>query len=285
MTHYEIITDSTCDLPKNLIDSLNIKVITMEYIINGKECANDNTMDISVFYKLLREKKQVTTSKISTGHFIREFEKFVRNGRDVIYISLSSALSGTYFSAMVAADELMQKYPGRKVLVVDSLSGSLGEGMLVYYATKKRDRGTPINELKEWLEQAKKSLLSWFTVDNLFHLKRGGRISSASATIGAMLGVKPIVCTNKEGKLELSEKVRGKKASLMALVNKVENMIDFSKGKEVFISHADALDDAMFVAKLIKERLNIKNILINYIGPTMGTHSGPGAVALFFMGK
>ena len=285
MNDYIIITDSTSDLPEYLVKELGIKVMPMKYIIDGDNYCDEKVMPITDFYKMMRNKKRLTTSSINVATFIEEFENQVKNGKDVIYISLSSGISGNYSAAKIAAQEIMERHKGSKVFAVDSLCASLGEGLLVYYAAEKKKEGLSIESLRDWLDANKLNVCHWFTVDDLFHLKRGGRISSASATIGAMLGMKPIVRASKDGKLELSEKVRGKKAALMALVNKVESMIDFSKGKEVFISHADALDDATFVAKLLKERLNIKNILINYIGPTMGAHSGPGAVALFFMGK
>ncbi len=285
MNDYIIITDSTSDLPEYLVKELGIKVMPMKYIIDGDNYCDENVMPITDFYKMMRNKKRLTTSSINVATFIEEFENQVKNGKDVIYISLSSGISGNYSAAKIAAQEIMERHKGSKVFAVDSLCASLGEGLLVYYAAEKKKEGLSIESLRDWLDANKLNVCHWFTVDDLFHLKRGGRVSSASAVFGTMLNVKPVLHVDNNGKLIPVEKVRGRKAALLALAERMEKLVDFSKGKAVFISHGDSKEDADFLAETVKEKVGVNDILINYIGPTIGTHSGPGTIALFFMGK
>ena len=201
-------------------------------------------------------------------------------------MAFSSGLSTTYQSAVIAAEELMQEFPERKVLVCDTLSASLGEGLLVWYACKKRDEGLSLEELYAWVEEAKPHLCHWFTVDDLMYLKRGGRISAATAVLGTMLSVKPVLHTDDEGHLINMGKARGRKASIQALVKKMEELGEGYDNSTVFICHGDCIEDARYLEKLVREKFpNVKDVYINYTGAVIGSHSGPGTLALFFMGK
>ena len=204
---------------------------------------------------------------------------------NLLYIAFSSGLSGTYTSAEIAKTDLMEKYPKQKIIVIDSLCASMGEGLLIHYAAKKKDNGASIEELAKWIENNKLSVCHWFTVDDLFHLKRGGRVSSVSALLGTMLGVKPILHVDDAGKLIPMEKVRGRKAALTALVEHMKKSAKVTPDDVVFISHGDSIDDANFIKDLVLKEFNVKEVRINYIGSVIGAHAGPGTIALFFMGQ
>lgn len=288
MQDYVIYTDSTCDLTPELIKELNIKVIPMEFIIEGNNYYNyPDARNISFHevYDMLREKKSASTGLINTQRFINIFEEDLKNNLDILYICFSSGLSSQYNSSCIAVNELTEKYPDRKIYTIDSLSASLGEGLLVYHAAKQKDKGLNIDELKDWVENNKLNIGHMFTVNDLFHLKRGGRISSATAIVGTMLSIKPVMHTDNEGHLTVIGKAKGRKASLVALFKAMkENAID-PETQTIFIGHGDCIEDAEYLAKMIKTKLNVKEIVINYIGPVIGTHSGPGTVALFYVAK
>lgn len=285
MNDYIIFTDSTCDLDDKHIADLGIKVIPFNFIFKGKAYHDGCGMTYKEFYDLLREKHNVTTSQITVETFIQTFEPYLKQGKDILYISFSSGLSGTYASAKISANDLLERYPNRKVIVIDSLSASMGEGLLVHYAANKKKDGLSIDELAEWIEKNKLNVCHWFTVDDLFHLKRGGRLSSSAAILGTMLGVKPVMQVDNEGHLTLIEKARGRKASLISLVDHMKQTAQLTSDDVVFISHGDSIDDANIVKDLVLQAFNVKEIKINYIGSVIGSHSGPGTVALFFMGK
>lgn len=287
MRDYVIITDSTTDLTTEIIKELDITVIPMEFNIDGKSYLNySDERDISYkdFYKDLRNGKSSTTSLINSATFTELFEPILRNGKDILYIAFSSGLSGTYNSSCIAVQTLNEKYPNSKIYVVDSLSASMGEGLLVYHAANKKNAGMDIDELRDWVEDNKLKLCHWFTVDDLHHLKRGGRVSSAAAIVGTMLNIKPVLHVDNEGHLIPVEKVRGRKLSITSLLKMMEKTVTKPEEQTIFISHGDCIEDAEYLAKLIKEKLNVKDIKINYIGPVIGSHSGPGTVALFFLG-
>jgi len=287
MRDYVIITDSTTDLTQELINELDITVIPMEFNIDGKVYLNySDERDISYkeFYDFLRNGKNSTTSLINTTTFTELFEPILEDGKDILYIAFSSGLSGTYNSSCIAAQMLSEKYTDSKIYTVDSLSASMGEGLLVYHAVNKKKEGMNIDELKDWVENNKLNLCHWFTVDDLHHLKRGGRLSSAAAIVGTMLNIKPVLNVDNEGHLIPVEKVRGRKLSITAMLKMMEKTAINPEEQTIFISHGDCLEEAEFLANLVKEKLNVKDIKMNYIGPVIGSHSGPGTIALFFLG-
>ncbi len=288
MQDYIILTDSTADLPKELVDELDIQVEPMTYIIDGKEYSDQPLEDdvaIRGFYRLLREGKQSTTSQVNQLRFEDIFDAILKQGQDVLYIAFSSALSGTAEQATHAAEALQPKYPDRKIIVVDSLCASLGEGMMVYYAANMRKEGKSIDEVAEFVRSQRLHLCHWFTVDDLNHLKRGGRVSPTAALVGTMLGIKPILHVDNEGRLIPVSKVRGRRKSLDDLVERARQTIIDPEQQTVFISHGDCEQDALYIKQQVMEKIGVKQIYINYIGPVIGSHSGQGTVALFFFGS
>lgn len=287
MRDYVIITDSTADLTQEIIDEFDIAVIPMEFNLDNKSYLNypdEREISYKEFYDSLRNGKTSNTSLINTATFINAFEPALKDGKDVLYVGFSSGLSGTYNASCVAAQTLSEKYPDNKIYTVDTLAASMGEGLLVYHTvTKKRD-GMNIDDLRDWLEDNKLKLCHWFTVDDLNHLKRGGRISATAAFFGTMLSIKPVLHVDNEGHLIPVEKVRGRKLSITSLLKMMEKTAINPEEQTIFISHGDCLEEAEFLANLVREKLNVKNIKMNYIGPVIGSHSGPGTVALFFLG-
>lgn len=283
MNDYVIFSDSTCDLDINHAKSLDINIIPLSFIFEGKQY-KDGDLPYKEIYRLLREKKNITTSQISTGAFMDVFEPHLAAGKDILYIAFSSALSGTYASAKIAKDELSKKYPERKIKIIDSLCASMGEGLLVHYAVTKRKNGLSIDEVANWVEKNRLSICHWFTVDDLFHLKRGGRVSSAVALFGTVLGVKPVMHVDNEGRLAPVHNVRGRKVALASLVDHMKQTSSLTDDDVVFIAHADAIDDANFVKDLILKEIHIKEVIVNAMGTVIGSHAGPGTIALFFMG-
>lgn len=288
MTEYQIITDSTTDISPEMIAELDLQVIPMCYMLEGRTYHNipgGGEMTDHEFYELLRAGKMSTTAQINSEEFIERFTPVLEEGKDVLYLAFSSGLSGTCQSAFLAKKELEEKFPERRVEVFDTLCASMGEGLLVYHAAMLKKAGRDMDEVLSWLRENVLRLCHWFTVDDLHHLKRGGRVSSATALVGTMLGIKPVLHVDDEGHLIPVSKVRGRKQSLDALVQRmVETAID-PKEQTVFISHGDCQEDAEYVASQIKEKLGVRKIFINFIGPVIGAHSGPGTLALFFLGK
>lgn len=287
MKKYVIITESTADISQKMVNELGIKVVPMAFELDGKSYLHypdTREMDIHDFYQHLREGEKSVTSLINTEAFIDYFEPILKEGSDILYISFSSGLSGTYNSSLLARDELLERYKDARIVCIDTKAASAGEGLLVYSAVKKKEEGLTLDQLSGWLEQNIPKLCHWFTVDDLNHLKRGGRVSAISAGIGTALSVKPILHVDDEGHLIPMEKVRGRKKSLYALLNHMIDTFTPSAGQPVFIGHGDSPEDAMFLAELIREKLNVKDIVINPIGPVIGSHSGPGTIALFFFG-
>lgn len=285
---YKIITDSTIDMDHKMIEELGLTVVPLRFTIDGKtykDKADLSDMPTETFYAKLREGKMSTTSQINADEFTRVFEPVLQGGEDVLYIAFSSGLSGTCQSAFIARDELKEKYPERKIYVFDSLCASLGEGLLVYHAAMLKRAGTDIDSLYNWLGENVLKLCHWFTVDDLNHLKRGGRVSATAALVGTLLGVKPVLHVDDEGHLIPVSKVRGRRQSLDALVQKMEETAIQPADQTVFISHGDCLADAEYVANRVREKFGVKNIYINFVGPVIGAHSGPGTVALFFIGE
>ena len=233
---------------------------------------------------MMRNKEEITTSQISSDTCTKLFESLLQDGKDVLYIGFSSALSGTYQVGYLALEELKKKYPERKIFAVDTLGASLGEGLLVYHAANLREAGESIEAVNGWLLENRLHLCHWFTVDDLFFLQRGGRVSGTVAIFGTLLNVKPVMHMDNEGRLIFVTKVRGRKRSLDALVERLDQTAINPSEQSIFITHGDCLEDAQYVAKKIEEKYHPKEIVINWVDPVIGAHSGPGTVALFFLG-
>lgn len=288
MGTYRIVTDSTTDLTPELIQELDVQVIPLCYMMGGKTYHNipgGGEMTEKEFYAKLRAGSMSTTTQVNSEEFLRVFTPLLEAGQDVLYIGFSSGLSGTYQSAALAREELKQRFPGRRLEVFDSRCASMGEGLLVYHAAKLQQAGKSLDEVLSWLKENVLNLCHWFTVDDLNHLKRGGRVSTATALVGTMLGIKPVLHVDNEGHLIPVSKVRGRKQSLDALVRRMEDTALDPAGQMVFISHGDCLEDARYVERQIREKLGVRQVELGFIGPVIGAHSGPGTVALFFLGK
>lgn len=288
MNNYTIITDSSCDLPDSLVKELELEVLPLAFIMDGKTYRNypDNReMAPKDFYNKQREGSMATTNAVNVGEAADAMEAVLKRGEDVLVLAFSSGLSTTCNSFQIAAGDLAEQYPDRKIFVVDTLCASLGQGMFVYQAARLRQAGKSMEEVRDWAEQNRLNQCHWFTVNDLFFLKKGGRVSAATAVVGTMLQIKPVLHVDDEGHLINVAKARGRKASLTALVDKVGELAEDPASQTMFISNSDCLKDAKFVADEIKKRYGVKEIIINSIGPVIGAHTGPGCVALFFMGK
>ena len=287
MREYKILTDSTTDLSPQLVAQTGVTVLPMTYTIGEKSYRNDpEETDLSSgdFYDMLRGGAMSTTSQINVETFREVAGKMARDGFDVLYVGFSSGLSGTFNSARIAFEDLSAEYPEHKFLAVDSLCASMGEGLLVYHAAQQQKAGRSIEETARWLEENKLHLAHWFTVDDLNHLKRGGRVSGAAAFFGTMLNIKPVLHVDDAGHLIPMEKVRGRKASLQALIDKVAELGIEPSEQVMFICHADCEKESRAVAEELKARYGVKEVYINYIGPVIGSHTGPNTMGLFFVG-
>lgn len=287
MNDFIITTDTTSDLPADYVKEHHIGMLSLSYTINGSTYTWENPLPVKDFYDCMREGSLPTTSQANPAEAGAMFESILTGqNADILHIAFSSGLSGSYNSAKIAALELQEKYPGRRIIVIDSLCASLGEGLLVHKAVTMRAQGCSILEVADWLEENKLHLVHNFTVNDLFHLYRGGRVSKTAAFVGTMISLKPILHVDNEGHLIPLSKVRGRKKSLIALVDAMDKQLGSWRDKNdvVFISHGDCIEDAQFVADRIKEQFGYDSFLINYVGPTIGAHTGPGVVALFYMG-
>lgn len=287
MSEYVIFTDSSADLTQALVKELEVSVLPLTFTIKGATHCNypDNReMDPKAFYKLLREGEMATTAAVNVGDYTEMLEPTLHSGKDALILVFSSGLSATYQSACVAAEELSAKYPERKIYVVDTLCASLGQGLLVWHAAQQKKAGKTIEEVRDWVEENKLHLCHWFTVDDLHFLKRGGRISATTAVVGTMLSIKPVMHVDDEGRLVNVTKARGRAASLTALVDHMEQTAIDPASQMVFISHGDCEDEAKKVAADVKKRFGVKKVVLNNVGPVIGAHSGPGTMALFFLG-
>ena len=284
MNNYVIITDSGSDLPKYLSDELGVKIISLSVLVDGEDAMDDEKVERKGFYEKLRSGKMATTSAVNMDRFMAAFEPFCREGLDVLYLGFSSGLSSTYHASTTAAAELREKYPERKILTVDTLCASLGQGLLVYHAVEKKNAGMSIEEVAAWVESNRLNLAHWFTVDDLHFLKRGGRVSAATAVVGSMLQIKPVMHVDNEGHLVKVTTARGRRASIKALFDKIAETAKDGGKQTYFISHGDCLEDAESLAAMIREKYdNVIRIVIDYVGAVIGAHSGPGTLALFFL--
>lgn len=285
MVDYVITSDNTCDLPAEYYEEHKIPYLKLSYIIDGEVLEGKADFDHKDFYEKVRGGCMPTTSQVTILDAKQFFEEFLKAGKDVLHIAFSSGLSGTYNSCCVAAEELKEEYPDRSVVVIDSLAASLGEGLLLHYAILQRDAGKSMVEVADYVEGIKNNICHFFTVDDLNHLYRGGRVSRVTAIAGSIIGIKPVLHVDDDGKLIAIGKVRGRKGSLKAVVDHMENNMIPDKNDIIFISHGDCVEDAELVKQMIKERYGIESYLINPIGPVIGAHSGPGTIALFFVGE
>lgn len=287
MSEYVLITDSSADLSQEMVQELGVTVLPLSFTIQGKTYRNypDNReMDLPLFYDMLRAGELATTSAVNVAEYTQAVEPILQEGKDVLILAFSSGLSSTYQASVLAAGELREKYPDRKIYTVDTLCASLGQGLLVYLAAQEQRKGKSIEEVRDWAEETKLHLCHQFTVDDLHFLKRGGRISATTAVVGSMLQIKPVLHVDNEGHLINIGKVRGRQASLKALVDKMEKTVTEEGRKTVFISHGDCRKDAVTVADMVRERFGTQDIRINFVGPVIGAHSGPGTLALFYLG-
>lgn len=288
MADYVIMTDSCCDMTAALAEELELSVLPLSLHMGDAVYRNwldGREIGFQDFYARIRSGQLATTSAVSVGDFAAEMRKILSAGKDILCINFSSALSTTYQSATIAAADLAEEFPDRKVLVVDSLCASLGQGLLVYLCAQERRKGRSLEEVHAFAEETKGKVCHWFTVDDLNHLKRGGRVSAATALFGTMLSIKPVMHVDDGGHLVPVSKARGRKSSLLALVDRMEATAIDPGSQTVFISHGDCEGDALFVAGEITRRFGTQDIRLNYVGPVIGNHSGPGTLALFFLGN
>ena len=282
---YRIVTDTCCDFPAQMYADLNLAVVSLSVNYMGQSI-NTYTEDwLKDMFNGLRAGESASTSAANPKDWQDVIEPILQGGEDALVLAFSSGLSTTYQSAVIAADDLAQTYPDRKVIVVDTLCASLGQGLFVYYACKKRDEGLSLEELADWCENHKLNLCHWFTVDDLMYLKRGGRIGAATALVGTMLQIKPVLHVDDEGHLINVAKTRGRRASIEALAKKMGELGLPGENDTVFICHGDCMDDAKYLEQLVRDQYGVKNVMIYYVGAVIGSHSGPGTLALFFLGK
>ena len=282
---YQILTDSCCDFPPQRYRELGLISLPLSITFRGETYPDRNDDSLRDMYAGLRAGEAASTAAANPQQWEEALEPVLASGEDALILAFSSGLSTTYQSACIAAEEMKERFPERKILVVDSLCASLGQGLLAYYAARKRDEGLGLEELKAWLEDNKLHLCHWFTVNDLMYLKRGGRINAATAIMGTMLSIKPILHVDNEGHLVSVGKARGRKASIAALADKAAELGKGYDNSLMFISHGDCLEDAQALAELVKERCGAKEVYINYVGAVIGSHSGPGTLALFFLGQ
>ena len=287
MSDYVIMTDSSCDLPKDYIVEHGLDVLDLFYNLDGVIYDGDNQMEIGEFYKKMREGSMPTTMAVNPEDVAAAMKKHLEEGKDILFIGFSSGLSASCQNERIAAEEMREVFPDRKIVVVDSLCASMGQGLLVHRALKLQAEGKSLEENEKWLEEHKLNLCHQFTVDDLHHLHRGGRVSKATAVLGTLINVKPVLHVDDEGKLVSLCNVRGRKKSIQALVANMEKTIGGFEddNEDIFISHGDCLEDAKYLAKLIEEKFGPKNFTYSYVGAVIGSHSGPGTLALFYLGN
>lgn len=284
---YLITIDNMADLPEEYLKEKQLLTMSLTYLLDGQTYNAENSLPYQEFYKKMREGCMPTTSQINPQEAKEKLAEFLKINKNIIHIAFSGGLSGTFNSVRLAAQELMEEQPDCKITVIDSLAASMGEGLLVYKALEQQEAGLSYEEMVEWIENNKLHVCHYFTVDDLFHLYRGGRVSKAAAVLGTMINLKPVLHVDDEGHLIPLSKVRGRKKSLNALVDGMEKQMGSFREKNdiIFLSHGDCYEDALYVQEQIKKRFGIEKFMISPVGPTIGAHSGPGTVALFFMGE
>jgi len=288
MRDYVIVTDSTCDLPAALADEMELNVIPLGFTVGDTAYRNyldARELSLKEFYQRVAAGEPVSTSQISNMDYIDSFSKVLEQGKDVIYLALSSGISATYSGSLVAREQLLQQYPEAKIYCVDTVCACMGQGLLACQAAQHKQEGYGIDELYQWLEDNKRRICHWFTVEDLMHLYHHGRCSGAAAFAGSLLQIKPVLHIDDEGKLIPIEKVRSSKKAQAALVDKMAATVQNPEEQVIFICHGDNLEGAQYVEKLIRERWAVRDVVINFIGPVIGSHTAYGAVALLFLGE
>lgn len=282
---YQIVTDTCCDYPSAMYEELGLKVVPLSVLYKGEQYTQYSEEWLKGLFDGLRNGESASTSAVNPTGWAEVIEPVLAGGEDALVLVFSSGLSTTYQSAVIAGEELMEKYPDRKVNVVDTLCASLGQGLFVYYACQKREEGLSLQELTDWCENIKQHLCHWVIADDLMYLKRGGRVSAATAVAGTLLQIKPLIHMNEEGKLINVGKIRGRKAAIKALCDKVGELGIPGANDTIFICHGDCLEDAETLEAMLKEKYGTKKVFIYYIGAVIGSHAGPGTMAVFFLGQ
>lgn len=285
MRDYIITVNSTIDLPKEWLQERSIPVIPLSYTIDGETYRDMEGLTSKEFFQKLREGKMSVTSQVNPEEAKESLEPFLKEGKDILHLGFSSGLSGTYNSMKLAAEELMEIYPDAKVIAIDTLCACMGEGLLLYKVLELKAQGKTLEEIAAWVEENKLHICHNVTVDDLNHLHRGGRVSKATAIVGTMVKIKPIIHVDNDGKLNVIAKERGRKKSLNTIVDMAVKQAGNWNNDVVTVTHGDCLVEAEYVADLARERLGAKEVIINNIGTVIGSHTGPGVVAVFFMGE
>ncbi|MBE7035446.1 MAG: DegV family protein [Ruminococcaceae bacterium] len=284
---FTIVTDSCANLPESMVEERNLVVIPLSFYVGDKEMKSyqkGSVTDIKQFYDMMRNKEDITTSQVNPEDFKAIFTPMLEDEQDILYLAFSSGLSGTYQSSVIAIDELKEQFPQRTIVTVDTLCASIGQGLMVLYAADMRDAGKSLEETAAWVEANRLNLVHWFTVDDLFFLNRGGRVSTTSAVFGSILQIKPVMHMDNDGKLAVVSKARGRKQALQTLVANMEKNVVNPEEQRVAIVHGDCLEEAEYVKTLIENKFSIKEIFIHYLDPVIGAHSGPGTLAVFYLG-
>lgn len=285
MNDYIITVNSTVDLPKEWLNERKVPVVPLSYTIDGETYKDMAGLSVKEFFGKLRAGKMAVTSQVNPEEAKEALKPFLEDGKDILHLAFSSALSGTCNSMRIAAEELGEEYPDRKIIVVDTLCACLGEGLLLYYALKRKSEGCSLEETAKWVEENKLHICHNVTIDDLAHLHRGGRISKTVAVLGGMVKIKPMLHVDNQGALKVIGKERGRKKALNKIVDTALEQSEGWKNDIIMITHGDCEEDARYVEKLVREKLGIDNLLVNNIGTVIGSHTGPGVVAVFCMGK
>lgn len=284
MSEFLIVTDSTTDLPKEYYQEKGVPVISLSYIVDGVTYEDMNGLSSREFFDKIKEGAMPTTSQINPEQAKEALEPLVKEEKDILYIAFTSGLSGSYNSVRIAAEELKEEYPDRKIVVIDSLCASMGEGLLLYKAVELKEQGKSFDEIAEWVENNKLNICHDVTIDDLHHLHRGGRVSKTSAVVGSIIKIKPMIHVNDEGKLIVIGKERGRKKAMLSLISRMEEKSKGFENDVVMIVHGDVEEDAEFLKQQIQDKFGINNVIINGIGSVIGSHTGPGVISIFYMG-
>lgn len=284
MNDYIVTVNSTVDVPKEWLKERNVPFIPLKYTIDGETYQDMSGLSSKEFFAKLREGKMSVTSQVNPEEAKEALEPFLKEGKDVLHLGFSSGLSGTFNSMKLAAEALQEEYPDRKLIIVDTLCACMGEALLLYYVLKRKSEGMTIEEAAQWAEEHKLHICHNVTIDDLYHLQRGGRVSKTAAVLGSMVQIKPMIHMDNEGKLQVIGKERGRKKSLQKIVERAAEQFKGWENDIIMITHGDCIEDAEYVAELVRRKMGIRNILINNIGTVIGSHTGPGVVAVFCMG-
>lgn len=287
MRDFEIFTDSCSDLPIEYIKEKNIKFARLTCTYNDKTYFDDFGQNLSYkeFFDDLRKGVTPITSQPSVDEFYTNFKSIVNSGKDILYICVSTGLSGSENSATIAKNMMLEDYPNAKIYIVNVLTASLGQGIMVMKAVEMKEEGKSLEDIVSYVEEHKQRLNTFMTVDDLNHLKRGGRLSTAAAMIGTVFNIKPILSIDQDGRVISIDKTRGRKGSLKKLADLLLERIEEAEKQIIGISHGDCIEEVLKLKDAILSKINVKDVIINYTGPAVGTHGGPNSVSIFFMGK